>query len=599
MNKSTQVFTRSSINKLRYEVVSLKKNFNEILTSYLEAKKVFEESEVSGSESEKKAARKNFLSLKNLHDISLVEISSREAVINKFEVDTKVVISKKSASSVQPVVEEIDPVTPGPSHSSPVSITSSPQSNFSSPVLGSNSSINPSNNQSTMVDESIDLGAMDDEDKRLARVFTHATKETLGRVFDRMTQVVSNQKKESIPFFSGKKNETTFRCWLKDVERKINSEGWSPDLSKNICIDKLSHVAKNFNESIPATLSFDEWKERFRIRFRDEAEVEVLKTRLSNLKQGEGMRVLDFAEQIDELFIQIYGPIPTAEVEAADADTDDEAAPIAVPEPLAVPHEEIRKSIFIKGLVEDIRNLLWQKLDPADSFDIMIKKGADIEKLIDRRKAIDGKDDGLGGKTKEFMNKLTEIEKQLSKLNVGEKRAANEELTVSFVTGNRSRDSSAGRQVRFEGERTGKEETEKGRGNKPIQFSRSFPPNNNNNNRGVYNNFSNQFNRNRPGFVARPPYGRAQFQSTFNNQQRRGDPKLGPPNRPSTPPNFPTNNNHPNYNNENKFDNNRSKGFCYFCGKPNHYIRECRSRLRAQSSTGNRFRYMRTPRPSQ
>ena len=86
---------------------------------------------------------------------------------------------------------------------------------------------------------------------------------------------------------------------------------------------------------------------------------------------------------------------------AADADTDDEAAPIAVPEPLAVPHEEIRKSIFIKGLVEDIRNLFWQKLDPADSFDIMIKKGADIERLIDRRKAIDGKDDvrfgfGLG-----------------------------------------------------------------------------------------------------------------------------------------------------------------------------------------------------------
>jgi len=530
-----------------------------------------------------------------LHDISLVEISSREAVINKFEVDTKVVLSKKSASSSQPIGEKTDSVTPGPSHSSPVSITSSPQSNLSSPVLSNNSPINRSNNQSTMADESIDLGAMDDEDKRLARVFTHATKETLGRVFDRMTQVVSNQKKETIPFFSGKKNETTFRSWCKDVERKISSEGWSPEVSKNICIDKLSHVAKNFNESLPATLSFDEWKERFRVRFRDEAEVEVLKTRLSNLKQGEGMRVLDFAEQIDELFIQIYGPIPTAEVEAADADSDDEA----VPEPLAVPHEEIRKSIFIKGLVEDIRNLLWQKLDPADSFDVMIKKGADIERLIDRRKAIDGKDDGLGGKTKEFINKLTEIEKQLSKLNVGEKRAANEELTVSFVTGDRSRDSSAGRQVRFEGERTGKEETEKGRGNKPFQFSRPFPPNNNNNKRGVYNNFSNQFNRNRPGFVARPPYGRAQFQSAYNSQLRRGDPKLGPPSRPSTPPNFPTNNSHQNYNNETKFDNSKSKGFCYFCGKPNHYIRECRSRLRAQSSTGNRFRYMRTPRPSQ
>ena len=36
---------------------------------------------------------------------------------------------------------------------------------------------------------------MDDEDKRLARVFTNATSAALFGVFDRITQVVSNQKK--------------------------------------------------------------------------------------------------------------------------------------------------------------------------------------------------------------------------------------------------------------------------------------------------------------------------------------------------------------------------------------------------------------------
>ena len=68
------------------------------------------------------------------------------------------------------------------------------------------------------------------------------------------------------------------------------------------------------------------------------------------------MRVRDFAEYVDSLYVKIYGTIPNDQLQ----DNGDI--------PLAIPHEEIRMSVFMDGLNPSIKTILWQNLKPPDTF---------------------------------------------------------------------------------------------------------------------------------------------------------------------------------------------------------------------------------------
>ena len=101
------------------------------------------------------------------------------------------------------------------------------------------------------------------------------------------------------------------------------------------------------------------------------------------------MRVRDFAEYVDSLYVKIYGTIPNDQLQ----DNGDI--------PLAIPHEEIRMSVFMDGLNPSIKTILWQNLKPSDTFRDHVTKAADIEKMLERKDAVDSKYDALKRRTGE------------------------------------------------------------------------------------------------------------------------------------------------------------------------------------------------------
>jgi len=315
----TQVITRSEIRCLESDLRKVESNLSTLLSDLAKNKAALVNAINLKDASLTKRLQERVKGTQALVDICNLEIEEKSKILNNFKITSSNPLPplrqpRKEVSIIEdPLI--VDPI-PGPSaSSSPIllpEIVNFPieEQELSLLLNNSLSSINFSDLELEMDEVQQVIGDLNENDQRMVRVFTSVNAGTMNRVLDKVTEAVSHQKKEAIPFFSGTKGEVTFRSWFDDAVKRADSEGWTDVQRKQIFSDRLKGAAKIFNATLANNLNFDAWADNFKNRFRDEAEVEILKANLTNLSQSSNMRVRDFAESIDLLYTKIYGPLP-------------------------------------------------------------------------------------------------------------------------------------------------------------------------------------------------------------------------------------------------------------------------------------------------
>lgn len=168
-------------------------------------------------------------------------------------------------------------------------------------------------------------------------------------------------------------------------------------------------------------------------RFVDGAETVKFKTELEFLKQAPSMRVKDFAEKINALYVKAYGRllqganIPPAAIEL---------------------QNNIRRTVFLRGLDKTFSNEVWNRITPQSTFDEVVIQAVAVENINDSKKATYEADPiaVTNNKTQELEARISLVVQKMEELTVDKEK----EPKVNIVhSRDNSRDRSRDRKVRF------------------------------------------------------------------------------------------------------------------------------------------------------
>lgn len=227
-------------------------------------------------------------------------------------------------------------------------------------------------------------------------------------------------------------------------------------------------------------------------RFKDPSESVKFKAQLDLFRQSPGMRVRDFAEKIESLYRLAYGPFPSTHITQFSLDV----------------HDKLKKTVFLRGLIQSYNSELWSKMKESDSFNDIVKFAVAIETAHDSRKAFEQGDPLTiaGHRTQQLENKVDLMIQKMDELSVNSVDRNKE----TFVNpGPRSRDPSQERRVRFDQ----RQREDRSRSPQPQHtFRRSYP----NSSRPVSSFRPRPFSG-RP--FRRPSYNQSRIKTCFRCQQ--------------------------------------------------------------------------------
>ncbi len=359
-----------------------------------------------------------------------------------------------------------------------------------------------------------DARVIQKENSKLLKAIADASSNSTKQLAEHLTDMLAHTQKTSIPLFTGVKSES-IKQWYKDAQRVAVAAGWSDDQTKKYFCQRLHGIALAFNDTLQPDLSLQEWKKEMYDRFRDEAEQVKYKMELEYLRQSDSMRVKDFYERINHLYKKAYGKLL-------------DGRRTYVPQQTIDIQNNIRKSIFLRGLNKKINNEVWGKIKSTDDFDSVVQTAVDCEISYESRKALEEGDPITSANNKTMMleSKVDSVLSKLESLSLKqEEKAVAEDNKVAVV---RSRSSS--------GDRPHSKKSRNDKGNRDRNNHRSDNRRSYNNN----NNNNNNYNRRGRGRGGYRGNGRS-----FYNQNRQ-------------------------YNNSN-----RGPIICHRCQKPGHIAKNC------------------------
>ena len=140
-------------------------------------------------------------------------------------------------------------------------------------------------------------------------------------------ELFSREERKTIPTYKGKTSDKPVTDWLKIAERVAQSNNWDPTQKIRFFSDRLGGEAIDWHTTYVIgkgnDLKYEEWKSDFIACFRNESDIEKLKTKLNNLRQTGDQRTRSFVAKLDKLYDTIYGPEPPSPVETANQETKD------------------------------------------------------------------------------------------------------------------------------------------------------------------------------------------------------------------------------------------------------------------------------------
>ena len=127
----------------------------------------------------------------------------------------------------------------------------------------------------------------------------------------KLGELFSREEKKTIPTYKGKTSDKPVTDWLKTAERVAQNNNWDPPQNIRFFSDRVGGEAIDWHTTYViaqgATLTYDTWKKDFIARFRNESDIEKLKTKLHTLKQKPEQRTRAYVAKLNDLYDTIHG----------------------------------------------------------------------------------------------------------------------------------------------------------------------------------------------------------------------------------------------------------------------------------------------------
>ena len=201
-----------------------------------------------------------------------------------------------------------------------------------------------------------------------------------------MRALYSLEERKQIPVFEGKRGKPLVHVWLEEAERVAQSSSWtSADKVKSFG-DRLRSDAFDWHKTNIASAQlpddYEMWKKAFVYRFLTEADRENLKKELFKLKQGE-QSTQTFVGRLNKLYDIVNRKEISIDLNTASNETKE------LYSSLYLIRSEEKKKLLIKGLPDDIKKIVWSRVDPDTVYDAVCELAYTAETLVNRMKMVE------------------------------------------------------------------------------------------------------------------------------------------------------------------------------------------------------------------
>ena len=397
-------------------------------------------------------------------------------------------------------------------------------------------------------------------------------------------ELFSREDKKSIPIFKGQSDDRDINDWLKEAERIAQNNEWDDGQRVRFFSDRLKGEALDwhleFKSENPVSL-YSEWREAFKTRFSDPADLERLREKLNSLKQKPGQRTKAFVAKINSLFISLYGKDPIHD------DCTDYGRKELIAEIVNL-RDKDRKKILLRGLLPKFKAELWSRMTVNPTYRELCELAYTTENVVINREL--NEEIGIN-EVMEHQEKL--LDKALSvrdtEIKLMKEQLKNLQLSQSLSQGSKDIN-----HIAVTDERQSRSLVA-GRHSQHVQFDGHNTPSNSrepSTTRQQSKSFDNKLNRNyskdrhrdhsKDRFHSRP--SQPEHHNRFHQDQDQDQCGHRQQYTQQGQTNSYSRHNQDRQNYQNPPNNSYFQIFCRFCKKNGHTIEECRKLLNQQQN---------------
>ena len=185
-----------------------------------------------------------------------------------------------------------------------------------------------------------------------------ATAESVARLLStKLGELFSREEKKTIPIYKGSSDDIDIKDWLREAERVARNNDWSDNQKLRFFSDRLKGDALEWHLTFMdgEETSYKDWKKDIVHRFRDTADIELLKNKLHFTRQKPDQRMKAFISKVESLYDSIYGRLDADPAEASESEVN-----------LRKQHKQLRdeekRKVLTRGLLPKYKNELWRHL---------------------------------------------------------------------------------------------------------------------------------------------------------------------------------------------------------------------------------------------
>ena len=208
----------------------------------------------------------------------------------------------------------------------------------------------------------------------------------------KLGELFSREDKKLISVYRGPSDDTDpdsdILGWFKEAERVGNNNDWDDAQRLRFFSDRLKSEAMDWHieymnnlKNEGKTPTYADWKQDMIIRFRDESDIERLRSQLRELRQTSDQRVRSFVAKINSLYDQANGrtvKVPTN----VNTNTPEGKKLMELYESNKSLRDEEKKKILMRGLLPKIKDDIWARLPKTPSFDDVCEAAYTAESVV-------------------------------------------------------------------------------------------------------------------------------------------------------------------------------------------------------------------------
>jgi len=201
--------------------------------------------------------------------------------------------------------------------------------------------------------------------------------------------IYSHDDRKQIPVFEGKRGKPLVHTWLEDAERVAQSSSWTPSEKVKYFADRLRCDASDWHKTYIASAQlpddYELWEKAFIERFLTKADRENLKKELFKLRQGE-QSTQTFVSRLNKLYDTIHGKEITIDLHEVNLTTNTKQ----MYDSLYLIRSKAKTDILIKGLQNDIKNRVWERINPNTVYEDVCDLAYAAEIMVNRMDMVAG-----------------------------------------------------------------------------------------------------------------------------------------------------------------------------------------------------------------